>query len=296
MVDIGIVGLDTSHGESFAKTLSEQSPARITGVWDGGDVRSESYTRTFCERHEAHRYDDPHEMSDDVDAVMVLTVNWDTHREIAVPFLESGVPTMVDKPIAGNLDDIRAIEDAVDGTPFFGGSAVPYHSAVRSYDLNADGRSLYCVGYDDPFYYGVHLVDTVCKIVDENWATVSPSDSPGQTVDVVFQDGTYVNLRFDSPSDEEQFAFLSIGNRSTVVEVGSDPDDMDDMYRTYIDTFLDVVTGRRESDCRSLDAAKLLVGVHAALDSGRPITPDCRVLSEHTIDGEPFLEEYAPYY
>lgn len=296
MVDIGIVGLDTSHAESFAETLSDRPAANLAGVWDGGDVRSESYARTFCERHEARRYDDPHEMGHDVDAAMVLTVNWDTHRDLAVPFLERGVPTLVDKPIAGNLDDIRAIEDAASGTPFFGGSAVPYHSAVRSFELNGDGRSLHCVGYDDPFYYGVHLVDSVCRIVDEDWTTVSPSDTPGQTVDVVFEDGTYVNLRLDSPGNEQQFAFLSIGNRSTVVEVGSEPADMDDMYRTYIDTFLDVVTGRRESDHRPLDAAKLLVGVHAALDGGRPVTPGCRLLSEQTIEGEPFLEEYAPYY
>lgn len=296
MVDIGIIGLDTSHGEAFAETLTERTVADIVGVWDGGDVRSDSYTRSFCKRYEARRYDDPHEMSDDIDAVMILTVNWDTHRELAVPFLERDVPTMVDKPIAGNLADIRAIEDAADGTPFFGGSAVPYHSAIQSFDPGTDDRSLHCVGYDDPFYYGVHLVDTVCKIIDEDWATVSPSATPGQTVDVVFEDGTYANLRLDSPGGEQQFAFLSVGNQSTVVEVRSDPADMDDMYRTYIDSFLDVVAGKRDSNARPLDAAKLLVGVHTALDNGRPITPDCQLLSEQVIEGKPFLEEYAPYY
>lgn len=203
---------------------------------------------------------------------------------------------MVDKPIAGTLADVCAIERAADGAPFFGGSAVPYHSAVQSFDLNGDNRSLYCVGYDDPFYYGVHLVDTVCRIVDEDWMTVSPSDDPGQTVDVVFEDGTYATLRLDSPGDEQQFAFLSIGNRTTVVEVGSDPADMDDMYGSYIETFLRVVTDSEGSDHRALDAAKLLLGVQAALERGCPITPDCRLLSEHTIDSQPFVEEYTPYY
>lgn len=296
MVNIGIVGLDTSHGESFAEILAEHTAADIAGVWDSGDVRSKSYTHAFCERYAAHRYDDPHEMSDDVDAVMILTVNWDTHRELAVPFLERNIPTLVDKPIAGNLEDIQAIEDAASGTPLFGGSAVPYHSAIQSLDPTGGHRSLHCVGYDDPFYYGAHLVDTVCNIVNEDWATVSPSDNPGQTVDIVFKDGTYANLRLDGPGVEQQFVFLSVGSRTTVVEVGSDPAEMDDMYHTYINQFLDVVTGSRDSDARQLDAAKLLVAVHAALDNDRSITADSQSLSEWAIKGKPFLDEYDPYY
>jgi hypothetical protein len=179
MVDIGIVGLDTSHAESFAAAVEERESARVTGVWDGGDVRDEAYAETFCRRHEATLYDDPHAMVGDVDAAMVLTVNWDTHRELAVPFLESDVATLVDKPIAGSLADVRALERAADGTPFFGGSAVPFHSAIRSFDLERDGRALYCVGYDDPFYYGAHLVDTVCRVVDEEWAGAGPAGRCG---------------------------------------------------------------------------------------------------------------------
>ena len=296
MINIGIVGLDTSHGESFAEALAERTAADIAGVWDSGDVRTNSYTQSFCERYEARRYDDPHEMSDDVDAVMILTVNWDTHRELAIPFLKRGIPTMVDKPIAGNLKDVQAIEEATDGTPFFGGSAVPYHSAVQSLQSNGGDQSLHCVGYDDPFYYGAHLVDTVCNVVDKRWVTVSPSDNPGHTVDIVFEDGTYANLRLDGPSVEQQFVFLSVGNRSRVVEVGSGPAEMDDMYRTYVDTFLDIVTEKRGSETRVLDAAKLLVGVHAALDNDRPITPDSELLSGWAIEGKPFLNEYEPYY
>jgi len=296
MINIGIVGLDTSHSESFAEVLAERTAVDIVGVWDSGDVRTSSYVDSFCERYEAHRYDDPHEMCDDIDAVMILTVNWDTHCELAVPFLERGVPTMVDKPIAGNLEDIKTIEDAAGGTPFFGGSAVPYHSAVQSLEPNGDDQSLYCIGYDDPFYYGAHLVDTVCNIVDESWVTVSASDNPGSTVDIVFKDGTYANLRLDGPGNKEQFVFLSVGNRSTVVEVGSDPTDMEDMYSTYIDTFLDIATERRVSDTRGLDAAKLLVGVHAALDSNRPIAPESQLLSEWAIEGKSILDGYEPYY
>ena len=296
MVDIGIVGLDTSHAESFAAEIEGRDSATVAGVWDGGDVRDESYLETYCERHDATRYDDPHAMVGEVDAAMVLTVNWDTHRDLAVPFLKNGVATLIDKPIAGTLADVRAIQRAVDGTPFFGGSAVPFHSAVRSFCLEPDGRALYCVGYDDPFYYGVHLVDTVCRIVGEEWATVRPADDPGETVEIVFQDGTYVTLRLDSPGNEEQFTFLTLGNSASTAEVGSTRADLDDMYGTYIDTFLQVATGRRNSDSSVLTAATLLLAVHAALEHGNPITPGCQLLSDQVIEGRVFLDDYAPYH
>lgn len=296
MVDIGIVGLDTSHAESFASEIEERGSATVAGVWDGGDVRDESYLSSFCETYDATQYDDPRAMVGEVDAAMVLTVNWDTHRELAVPFLEADVPTLIDKPIAGTLADIRAIEHATDGTPFFGGSAVPFHSAVQSFDLEPDGRALYCVGYNDPFYYGVHLVDTVCRIVDDEWATVRPADDPGETVEIVFDDGTYVTVRLDSPGNEEQFTFLTLGNSASTAEVGSSRADLEDMYDGYIETFLEVATGQRRSDTRVLNAATLLLAVHAALEHGNPVTPRCRLLSEQAIEGRVFLDDYTPYY
>ncbi len=81
-----------------------------------------------------------------------------------------------------------------------------------------------------------------------------------------------------------------------VIEIGNDPAEMDDMYRTYIDTFLDIATEGRGSDTRPLNLAKLLVGVHAASNNDRPITPDSRLLSEWVIEGKPFVDEYEPYY
>ncbi|WP_435320910.1 Gfo/Idh/MocA family oxidoreductase [Haloarchaeobius sp. TZWSO28] len=296
MVDIGIVGLDTSHAESFAEEVQGRASTTITGVWDGGDVRDESYLKTYCEQYDAVRYDDPHAMVGAVDAVMILTVNWDTHRELAVPFLENDVVTLVDKPIAGTLADVHAIEKAAEGTPFFGGSAVPFHSNVQSFDFESDGRTLYCVGFDDPFYYGVHLVDTVCRIVDEAWATVRPSYEPGQTIEIVFKDGTYVTVRLDSTGDEEQFAFLTLDNQASTARVGSSRADLADMYERYIDTFLQISTGERPSDTRVFDAAKLSLAVQAALEHGSPITPECQLLAEYDIDGRNFLENYIPYY
>lgn len=296
MTDIGIVGLDTSHAEGFAAVIDDHASASLTAVWDGGRVRDESYERTFCEEHGATSYEEPFEMADAVDAVMILTVDWDAHRTLSVPFLESGVPTLIDKPIAGCVADVDAIRAVVDGTPFFGGSAVPYHPSVRSLREERVDGTLYCVGYDDPFYYGIHLTDTVCRIVDEDWACVTPAEDPGLTVDVVFEDGAYATLRLDGPDDAARFAFLGVGDHAAGVEITNSTSELDEMYRTYVDTFLDVVAGEVDVSHRVLDAAELGIAIQAALALDRPITPGCAGLADHRVDARAFVDGYQPYY
>ncbi|MFP9190119.1 Gfo/Idh/MocA family oxidoreductase [Natronosalvus vescus] len=297
MVEIGIVGLDTSHAEAYATSIRNHPTATLEAVWDGGDVRSDSYAEGFCDRNDAIQYSDPLEMADTVDAVMILTVDWNSHRDLAVPFLRRDVPTLIDKPIAGTLADVTAIRSAVETTPFFGGSAVPYHPSLRSFQANGDERTLYCVGYNDPFYYGCHVIDALSYLVNSHWASVMPADDPGKTVDIVFTDGTYATARLDDPSGYEQFTFFSVGDQTTVRDVGNSERDMAEMYYGYLDAFVEVVTGERESQSdRILDAATLLLAVNAALEEGQPITPECRNLAAYRANGRAFLEEYQPYY
>lgn len=296
MPDIGIVGLDTSHAEAFAGAIDEHPSARLAAVWDGGDVRDAAYERTFCEEYGARSYEEPFGMTDAVDAVMILTVDWDSHRSLAVPFLECDVPTLIDKPIAGRVADVEAIRNVANGTALFGGSAVPYHPDIRTLsDAGIDG-SLYCVGYDDPFYYGAHLVDTICLLVDAGWACVTPADDPGLTADVVFEDGTLATLRLDGSGDDDRFAFLGIGDRAAGVDIGGTRTEMEQMYRSYLETFLAVVDGEVDVTRRLLDAAELGVALQAALRRDRPITPGCAVLADYHVDAQPFLDDYRPYY
>ncbi|WP_224271015.1 Gfo/Idh/MocA family protein [Haloprofundus salinisoli] len=295
MVNIGLLGLDTSHSEGFAEIISNHEDANVSAVWDGGDVRSNEYCREFGEKYNAPVYDDPDELLDVVDAAMVLTVNWDTHRELATPFLETGVATMVDKPVAGCTRDIRGLKDAVSDTAFFGGSAVPYHPTLTEKVAQSSGKSLYCVGYGDPFYYGVHLVDTVCQLAGTDWVSVTPAEDPGQTVDILFEDDTYATLRLDGPKHEETFIVLDTEGAQTTL-VGSTKADLESMYQRYVDTFLESVKGTHDASHRVLNSASLLLAVHAALEHSRPITPQSTVLDDHHVNGDAFLSEYQPYY
>lgn len=292
MTDVGIVGLDTSHAESFANLITKRLSGDLTAVWDGETVRSESYRQQFCTQYGATAYEDPHEMIGDVDAAMILTVDWNAHSDLAVPFLENDVPILVDKPIAGRLQEIDALRTAADETPIFGGSAVAYHPELSELASQHRDQTLYCVGYNDQFYYGVHLVDSLCRIVGETWACVSPADDPGQTVDIVFSDGAYATIRLDNTEDMDQFSFLSIGNRPRSVSVGSSKSELENVYEPYLNEFFDVIDGTTDVSDRVLTAAELLLAVDAALEYNRPITPGCKRLADHHVESGEFVKTY----
>jgi len=289
---IGILGLDTSHAETFADELAESEATTVSAVWDGGDVRDESAVASFCETYGAVAYDDPTSMVGGVDAAMVLTVDWDTHRELAVPFLEADVPTFVDKVVAGTVADVEAVAEAAGDTPLFGGSSIPFHPGVEKLPRGAVGRTVYAAGYNDPFYYGAHVVDPIRRVAGADWASVTPSKDPGQTVDVLFRNDARATVRLDGPDREASFAFLDVSDATRTIHI--DGQARESLYNPYLDAFLAVVAGDRDDSHRVLDAASLLLAVHAALERSEPVTPHSETLADLRVDAAAFVEAYEP--
>lgn len=296
MIEVGVLGLDTSHPESFAEIISETEDATVSAVWDAGDVREETYVRSFCEEHGAQRYDDLDAMVNDVDAAMVLTVDWETHVPLAERFLEAGVPTLVDKPLAGRKAEIDRLEAATAETPLFGGSAVPFHPSFDRLPHDGEERTLFAAGYNDYFYYRVHLSDTARLLADAAWESVEPTTGRGTTVRVTFADGTQAMLRYDGGPENDAFGVLDVADRTRTAEVLSGEDAFAELYDPYLGAFLDTARGNRDDTDRVLDSAALALAVETALDNECRITPESRAFAEFRIEAEPFVADYSPYY
>lgn len=297
MMKVGILGLDTSHSEKFAELISERDDMTVGGVWDGGDVRTDAYAEEYCSTYSAPRYEQPKEMIDRVDAAMVLTVNWDLHRPIASQFLEAGVPTFVDKPIAGSIDDVEALRRIVEReeTPFCGGSSVPYHPSLTGMRADDGAHDLFSVGYNDPFYYGVHITDTARKICGTNWTRIEPADHCAAAT-VSFANGSNATLQFDGPTENAAFGLLDIGETIRTARINGTETELERMYGPFIDAFAETASGNRDESNWLFDAATLLLGVQAALEFGHVVTPDSPSLAEISRDGSSFAETYEPLY
>jgi hypothetical protein len=294
VIDVGLAGLDTSHSAAFANALTDADNARLTAVWDGGTVRDEAYVEEFCVEHTATAYEDPTGMVSEVDAAMVLSVDWERHRSLAIPFLDAGVPTCIDKPVAGCIADLDAMAAAAGDTALFGGSAVPYHPAFADIPTDRPSRQLYCVGYNDLFYYGVHLADTVRCLAGVDWTTVESGDRPGE-LELAFENECRARLFLDGPNTGAAFGLLDASDRVRTALADSDAGSYAAMYRRYLAAFLAAVRGEN-SPRDPLNGARLLLAMEAAREHDQRITPDSDALAAVDVKSAEFVAEYSPYY
>ncbi len=120
---IGIIGCDTGHTEAFAKIANVDRDPRVAGFrvtcaykWGSRDIASST------NRYEsiiAHLKGMGVEMKDSIadllagcDGVLLETCDGRPHLEQALEVFKSGKPCFIDKPLAADLADARAIVEA----------------------------------------------------------------------------------------------------------------------------------------------------------------------------------------
>ena len=165
---IGLVGLCTSHPEGWVPVMRELAKEGIADIevvacWDSGETRPADFAQTF-----ARDFNIPYtpatleEMLPLVDGVIVHTTNWDKHLEQARIFVEANKAVYLDKPVAGNLNEINQILDWIkQGKRVTGGSVLRYCREVLACRKAVEeaGETIYTgysvIGVDD-YNYGIH--------------------------------------------------------------------------------------------------------------------------------------------
>jgi predicted dehydrogenase len=98
-------------GRHHARILSTMQGARLTAVVDADAARAAEIAAASS----STPLTDYRELLGEVDA-LVVAVPTELHREIAVPFLERGIPVLVEKPMSRTVEDAdRMIEAASAG-------------------------------------------------------------------------------------------------------------------------------------------------------------------------------------
>lgn len=158
---IGLVDLDTSHPGTFVPILREMGH-EVAAVYDGGAIYPSGYAAKFAGDHQISGVcDSVEDMIDLVDVAIIHSCNWDVHIERARPFVEAGKAVFIDKPMAGNVRDLRQIADWVKG-----GAIITGGSSLRTCDEVCEWQGLgipkeehvyALVGCGvDEFNYGIH--------------------------------------------------------------------------------------------------------------------------------------------
>lgn len=165
MIKIGAVNIDTSHPLAFGETLEQTGRAKYVGVYNDSfrdDTEVDGFIRRFGLEKRCQSLD---ELADLCDIGFLHGCNWDDHLRCALPFIKRKKPVFIDKPLVGNLDDCRKVEElAADGAVILGCSSVRYSREIQEYlsrPISERGETVQLFGTCgvDEFNYGIHIVE-----------------------------------------------------------------------------------------------------------------------------------------
>jgi predicted dehydrogenase len=217
-VKLGAIGIDTSHLPEFARRInamndSGQTRCRVTRLWtDGRHDLARDKVEKWLQAAVALGVapaDSMNELLDEVDAVMVLSVNGHRHLEMATPALRRGVPTYIDKPLTCDLKQARDLLAAArkSGARCYSASSLRFAAEIANLPraemgtlaaIDAFGPGELNPAMEGLFYYGVHTIEMVDAIWGPGVKRVSAISLPGRDlVDLDYHDGRYARLRLE---------------------------------------------------------------------------------------------------
>lgn len=197
LMRIGIIGFDTSHAVEFTKRInhigiSEDHWVYGAKVTVGCPCGPSSFASEdiIAQRTQVLRefgveiVDSPEEVIGKVDAIMIELQEGDLHLKIVEPFLEAGIPSFIDKPLACSVADAKKIFELAHlyNTPVFSSSSLRYALEVQELKSREDlgkvlGAETYSPAILNPknpglFNYGIHGIEMLYTIMGNGCKSV----------------------------------------------------------------------------------------------------------------------------
>ena len=193
MIKIGIIGINEGNGhpysfsaiingfneKEFKKSewiniynyLKERDKSdfgicdvKVTHIWTQDKKESEKIAKaTFIE----NIVDNFEDMIEEIDAVMILRDDYESHFKFAKPFLEAGKFVFIDKPLSLNYKELEYFKPFIENKKLFSASGIKY---ARELDFlktkNENFKFIRATCVKDWDRYGIHMLDGIFSVVD----------------------------------------------------------------------------------------------------------------------------------
>lgn len=193
---LGMIGLDTSHVVAFTKILNDPKAkghvkgAKVIAAFKGGspDVKAsyervDRFTKTLVETYGVKLYPSIEQLCEQVDAVLLESVDGRPHLAQARPVILAGKPLFIDKPLAGSFEDAVEIYRlaAKHKVPVFSSSSLRWGRQSQAVRNGSIGKVTYCQTHSpcsiephhpDLYWYGIHGVESLFTVMGTGCQTV----------------------------------------------------------------------------------------------------------------------------
>lgn len=265
MVRIGIIGYSEQNGhpysfssilngfnsEEFKKTewtgilnyLQKREDkeiasldAKVTHIWTQDLERSKEIARCCYIENIVENYI---QLIRVVDAVIIARDDYETHKDIAKPFLENNIPVLIDKPLTLDKDELKWFLSYYDSGLLMSTSGLRFCKELDEYRKNPDEYGeIVCIRtavVNCWEKYGIHMLDSTLGIIDKKVKTISCQKNPKyNSYFINFEDN--LTLQIDTlGSDFFAFSYEIIGkNKSLKIDIRDNFSSFKRMLETFI--------------------------------------------------------------
>ena len=207
---IGIIGAENSHSAGFGKLFNIEKTfpgMEVKYVW--GETKE--FAKTAMEKGnipEMVNY--PKDMLGKIDGLIVDHRHGKFHLEPAIPFIEAGVPTFIDKPFcyrAKKGKDFLALARK-HGTPVTSFSSIAH--SYETFDIKEQLKSMSGINlvirsglvnldseYGGIFFYGAHTVQPLLYLFGDTVERVRVNENgKNSSANLIFKNGMMASLVF----------------------------------------------------------------------------------------------------
>lgn len=214
---IGVIGLDTSHSEMFTRDINEGSLKdrgyRVVAAYPHGskDIPSALGMKPniikAVEKMGVKIVDSIDKLLQEVDFVLLESNDGRVHLEQATKVIKAQKPLFIDKPMAENLENVKAIFNLASqhNVPLFSSSSLRYDKLVREVNDGKIGKVLGADVYTpaeiepnhiDLAWYMIHGVEMLFSVMGTGCKEVSRVYHPDfEQVTGVWEDGRIGTVR-----------------------------------------------------------------------------------------------------
>ena len=279
MKKIVILGCENSHANSFLNFMKDDpkyQDVEVLGVYSDELEASQKLADTYGVKI-MNSYDEAVGM---VDGVIVTARHGDNHYKYAKPYIASGVPMFIDKPVT--IDEAEAVQMMQEfreaGVRVTGGSSVIHEAFVQTLkkerEENIGGKTLGGLvrcpismqnAYGDFFFYSEHLVGVMSEIFGFYPKTVQAFEKNG-VLTVVFR---YEDYDIIGQYTEGYYSYYA--SRSSEEGIHGENFPLETCFKTEFDEYYSLLCGGEQKKSYEDFIAPVFVlnAIKRSLDSGK---------------------------
>lgn len=188
-------GWDGIHAYLRRRDRSEFGlpPLRVTHAW----TQDPAATKALCAACRIpNAAADRDELLDQVEAVIIARDDYEQHWEFARPFLERGLPVLLDKPLSLDVDELRCFQPYLEQGKLMSGSGLRFakeldepRAELAAYGKLALVRGAVVLDWER---YGVHMVEGILGVLRSRPVAVTAHRCTHASVAVEMDDGALV--------------------------------------------------------------------------------------------------------